>query len=152
MAAESRAVPYDWDTAASPPADVLNLVWTDVGVNIECYLNQIGTPAIHIQSAAVSNRALPRNGLGLMWKLFRSAVDSLDKALEHLETSEHARSFTEAYAGWIVGLMVQVQPMRIGSIERSRVINSLLLSCEIAAKDIRIQVQRGGYCKLIDNI
>jgi ubiquitin carboxyl-terminal hydrolase 9/24 len=82
----------------------------------------------------------------VVWK---SAVESLDHANKFIESSQDARFFVEKYMVPIIGILVEQQPAKIGHHERNCVQDSLAFAVVIIAKDLEIQIQRGGESVLL---
>jgi hypothetical protein len=85
----------------------------------------------------------------VVWK---SAVESLDHAIKYIETSQDARFFVEKYMVAIIGILVEQQPAKIGHNERNCVQDSLAFAVVIVAKDLEIQIQRGGESVLLSTL
>jgi ubiquitin carboxyl-terminal hydrolase 9/24 len=85
----------------------------------------------------------------VVWK---SAVESLDQANNYIRTSEDARYFVEKYMAQIISILVEQQPTKIGPHERNCVQESLALAVTIVARDLEIQLQRNGECKVMETL
>jgi hypothetical protein len=79
-------------------------------------------------------------------------VESLDEANKFILTSEDARYFVEKYMAPIISILVEQQPTKIGPHERNCVQESLALAVTIVSRDLKVQLQRRGECKVMDTL
>eukprot|EP00567_Pseudictyota_dubia_P007508 CAMPEP_0197442408 /NCGR_PEP_ID=MMETSP1175-20131217/8425_1 /TAXON_ID=1003142 /ORGANISM="Triceratium dubium, Strain CCMP147" /LENGTH=3192 /DNA_ID=CAMNT_0042972873 /DNA_START=42 /DNA_END=9620 /DNA_ORIENTATION=- len=84
----------------------------------------------------------------VVWK---NAVDSLRDALDHLTSSEEARTFVEKYMRPVISILLEQQPSKIGQMERGCVEESLRLAVMIVATDLKAKADAAsGNCELLE--
>jgi hypothetical protein len=75
---------------------------------------------------------------------WKSAIEALHYALNFFGKFERGRYFVERYAGAILGILSGQNPMKISTIERECVQDSLHTGVLIVVVDLSIQLKRGG--------
>jgi hypothetical protein len=75
---------------------------------------------------------------------WKSAVASLDHALQYISICAPARCFVERYAGTVIDQLIQQLPDNMGHLETSCVLASLSKGCSLVAADLNIQLHRNS--------